>query len=158
MFKMILYVCKYNVFVFFIDVQSSFVWCNKIVLVMQLVVDKVNNVIFQVVFYVFNQCNDGYDIGVMYVGKFLDSFMMSMFMGNVIMGCIMVVIMFDENFGIVGNQIYMVLVLFGSMSIIVGSFDNINFNYYSLFKIIEQNFGIGNLGQNDVFVVFFNFF
>lgn len=84
--------------------------------------------------------------------------MISIFIGNVIMGCIMVVIIFDENLGILGNQIFIVLVLFGIMGIIVGSSDNINFNYYFLFKIIEQNFGIGNLGQNDVIVFLFNFF
>ncbi|XP_024383811.1 probable acid phosphatase [Physcomitrium patens] len=155
--KTTLYARKHNPFVSFTDIQGSASRCNKIVPATQLAVDKANNAIPQVVFYVPNQCNDGHDIGVTYAGKFLDSFMTSTFTGNAITGRTMVVITFDENSGTSGNQILTALVPFGTMGITVGSSDNTNFNHYSLLKTIEQNFGTGNLGQNDVTASPFNF-
>ncbi|KAL3684019.1 hypothetical protein R1sor_002041 [Riccia sorocarpa] len=131
--------------------------CNNIVPATKLAVDKANNAIPQVVLYIPNQCNDGHDPGVTYAGTYLDSFMTSTFTGNAITGRTLVVITFDENSGTSGNQIYTALVPFGSLSITVGSTDNTNFNHYSLLKTIEQNFGTGNLGQNDVTASPFNF-
>ncbi|KAL3683640.1 hypothetical protein R1sor_001662 [Riccia sorocarpa] len=144
-----LYARKHNPLISFTDVQTSSSRCNNIVAGTRLSVDKTNNAIPQVVFYIPNQCNDGHDPGVTYAGKFLDSFMTSTFTGNAITGRTLVVITFDENSGTSGNQIYTALVPFGSLSITAGSTDNTNFNHYSLLKTIEQNFGTGNLGLND---------
>ncbi|KAL3683644.1 hypothetical protein R1sor_001666 [Riccia sorocarpa] len=152
-----LYARKHNPLISFTDVQTSSSRCNNIVPATNLAVDKANNAIPQVVLYVPNQCNDGHDPGVTYAGRFLDNFMTSTFTGNAITGRTLVVITFDENSGTSGNQIYTALVPFGSLSITVGSTDNTNFNHYSLLKTIEQNFGTGNLGLNDVTASAFNF-
>ena len=104
-----------------------------------------------------NQCNDGHDTGVTYAGKFLDTWMSSTFTGNAISGRTLVVIIFDENSGTAGNQVYAALVPFGTMNVVVNSTDNTNFDHYSLLKTIEQNWSLGNLGTNDVSAVPFNF-
>ncbi|KAL3683645.1 hypothetical protein R1sor_001667 [Riccia sorocarpa] len=152
-----LYARKHNPLISFTDVQTSSSRCNNIVAATRLSVDKTNNAIPQVLLYIPNQCNDGHDPGVTYAGNFLDSFMTSTFTGNAITGRTLVVITFDENSGTSGNQIYTALVPFGSLSITAGSTDNTNFNHYSLLKTIEQNFGTGNLGLNDVTASAFNF-
>ncbi|GAB1213111.1 hypothetical protein ATERTT37_002260 [Aspergillus terreus] len=62
----------------------------------------------------------------------------------------LIILTFDEGLTIGTNQIYAVLLGGAVSSAKVGTKDNTAYNHYSLLKTVETNWGLGNLGQNDV--------
>lgn len=63
----------------------------------------------------------------------------------------LVILTFDEcsNY-LAPNRVYAVLLGGAVPSIKVGTTNDTKFNHYSLTKTVEDNWGLGDLGENDV--------
>jgi hypothetical protein len=63
----------------------------------------------------------------------------------------LIVLTFDEceNY-FAANRVYTVLLGGVIPSSLIGTTNGTRFNHYSLTKTVEDNWGLGNLGQNDV--------
>jgi hypothetical protein len=57
-------------------------------------------------------------------------------------------VVFDENAGAVPNRVYAAIA--GRAVTNVGTTDSTALTHYSLLATLEANFGLGNLGKNDV--------
>jgi acid phosphatase len=62
------------------------------------------------------------------------------------LGDTLFVIAFDESGASLKNQIYTAII---GKNVIPGTEDNGNLNHYSLLKLIENEFGLKDLGRND---------
>ncbi len=63
----------------------------------------------------------------------------------------MIILTFDEceNY-LLANRVYTVLLGKAVPSNRIGTADGTRYNHYSLLKTVEENWGLGNLGANDV--------
>ncbi len=63
----------------------------------------------------------------------------------------LIILTFDECENYLGaNRVYTVLLGSAVPANRVGTSDNTKYNHYSLTKTVEANWGLGNLGENDV--------
>lgn len=98
--------------------------------------------------YIPNIKNDGHDTGVDYAGKWLRTTFGSLFSNLSSLGDVLFIITFDESGALSpNNQIYTVLL--GS-HIKPGSLNSQSVKHPALLKMIEDEFGIGNLGREDL--------
>ena len=93
-------------------------------------------------FYTPNQDNQGHDQDINFAGNYLKTF----FAGKTFPAKTLIVITFDEDDYSQSNQIY---------TLVKGDFvpagtNNIRYNHYSMLRTIEDNWNLGDLGQNDV--------
>ncbi|MGZ3787356.1 MAG: alkaline phosphatase family protein [Bacteriovorax sp.] len=98
--------------------------------------------------YIPNIKNDGHDTNVDYAGKWLGTTFGSLLSNPASLGDVLFIITFDES-GLLAprNQIYTVLL---GANIRPGSLNAQAVNHPSLLKMIEDEFGIGNLGREDL--------
>jgi len=147
--------------------SSSTNYCMNIMGASQLVSDTSGNSLMtdinagavpQVAWYLPDQCNDCHDTYLDQCGPWLwNNFFGStgyFSKANAVSGRTLVAVIFDENengdYAPKGNQIYGVLIPYGTMkSIVPGEKCGAYYTHYSLLQLIEQNWGIGNLGRND---------
>lgn len=119
--------------------------------------DFVFNKVFQWMFFMFNMDNFGYDIFVVYVGRWVWNFIIFLLVDskfNILW--MLVMLIFDEGLYSRNNQVYVVLL--GSVVLMNkrGIMNGMVYGYYNVLKMVEVNWGLGNLGQKDVGVnVFF---
>lgn len=140
-----LYKRKHNPFISFNSIRNNMTLCRNIVNSNYFASDLLNGVIPNYSFYTPNMNNDGHDTSIEYAGKWLDSFLTPN-LPSLLQNRTLTVITWDEDDFTVINKIYTVLI--GSM-ITPGSTDNTFYNHYSLLRMIEDNWGTGNLGRND---------
>jgi acid phosphatase len=96
--------------------------------------------------------NDGHDTGVTFAGNWLKGFLAST---GVTSHFDVVLVVFDEDAGgTTSNHVYAAIA--GRAVTNVGTTDNTPLNHYSMLKTLETNFGLGNLGKNDVTATAFN--
>jgi Phosphoesterase family/Malectin domain len=144
------YVRKHNPFISFQNIQNNLTRCNAhIVNSSSLGADIANKQLPEFSLYVPGLQNDGHDTGV----AFADQWLSETFGGrlqdpNFIDGTLFVVT-FDENdpSNDIGNNLIYTL-LFGSNAI-AGASSQQQYNHYSLLRLIEDTFSLGNLGRND---------
>ena len=98
--------------------------------------------------YIPNIKNDGHDTGVDYAGKWLTNTFGSLLSNPASLGNVLFIITFDES-GLLSpnNQIYTVLL---GANIKPGSQNAQAVNHPALLKLIEDEFGIGDLGREDL--------
>ena len=89
--------------------------------------------------------NDGHDTSVAYAGSWFTNTIEPILANPNLPPKTLVVLVFDE--GETGDQIY--AAFYGSM-VKPGSQAAELYNHYNLLRTIEDNFGLGNLGQHDV--------
>ncbi|KAI0553183.1 phosphoesterase family-domain-containing protein [Xylaria curta] len=104
-----------------------------------------------------NMTNDGHDTSVTVAGnwarKFLDPLLSNK---NFNKDRTLIVLTFDESENYLGsNNVFTVLLGSAVPSSKVGTTDSTRYNHYSLTKTVEDNWALGNLGQNDVSAVSF---
>ena len=81
-----------------------------------------------------------------FAGNWLNSFLAS---SNVLSAFDLVLITFDENEADTGdNQVFTAIQ--GQAVTSVGAQDGTTLSHYSVLATLEGNFGLGNLGKNDV--------
>lgn len=97
--------------------------------------------------YIPNLKNDGHDTGVDFAGKWLSSKMGSLLENPDKLGDVLFVLTFDESqLFAAKNQVYTVLI---GKNIKAGSVVTTATNHMSLLKLVEDEFGLGNLGRDD---------
>ncbi|KAI1171116.1 phosphoesterase family-domain-containing protein [Nemania sp. FL0916] len=119
--------------------------------------DLAANTLPQWMFITPNMTNDGHDTSVTVAGnwarKFLDPLLSNTKFNK---DRTLIILTFDESENYLGNnQVYSVLLGTAVPSSKVGTADSTKYNHYSLTKTVETNWGLGNLGQNDVNAVAF---
>lgn len=95
--------------------------------------------------YIPNMQNDGHDTGVDFAGKWLTSRFGSLLSQPTKLGDVLFILTFDESGHSATNQIYTVLI--GSS--IVPGVNTQNVTHASLLKMVEDEFGVGDLGRDD---------
>ncbi|MBC7539437.1 MAG: hypothetical protein H7281_11495 [Bacteriovorax sp.] len=98
--------------------------------------------------YIPNIKNDGHDTGVDYAGKWLGNTFGSILLNPANLGDVLFIITFDES-GLLSpkNQIYTVLL---GANVKAGSENAQLMSHPALLKMIEDEFGIGDLGREDL--------
>lgn len=140
------YVRKHVPFLSFKSVTQNQNNCKNIESESRFDEDFKNNNLANFNLYIPNIQNDGHDSGVDFAGKWLES-RFGKFLNNPDgLGDTLFVITFDESGVSLKNQIYTAII---GKNIQASSQDNTLLSHYSLLKLIEDEFDLGNLGQND---------
>lgn len=139
------YARKHNPFISYINIQKNPARCANIVDASAFDKDVANGTLPNYVFYVPNMQNDGHNTGVTYADnwygqKFNSYIANSKFMDNTIL-----ISTFDESGPGLRNQIYTSIV--GS-SVRAGDY-SAAVSTYSLLKLMEENWDLGDLGRGD---------
>lgn len=141
------YVRKHNPFISYVNIQSNPTRCAHIVEAAQFDRDAASGSLPNYVFYVPNSKNDGHDTDVSYADnwyrqKFSGYLSNAQFMENTVL-----ISTFDESGLFSGkNQIYTSIV---GPGVRPGVYPD-RLTLPSLLKLIEENFGLSNLGKQDV--------
>jgi hypothetical protein len=96
--------------------------------------------------------NDGHDSSVTVAGAWAASFLTPLLSNkNFNTDRTLIILTFDEceNY-LAANRVYAVLLGGVIPTNKIGTSNGTSFNHYSLTKTVEDNWGLGNLGQNDV--------
>lgn len=133
------YVRKHNPLISFTRVRASS--CGNIVDNSKFGKEPLSNFVM----YVPDLNNDGHDTGVAYADRWFGNYFMPLLKNPTFMKNTLVIVTFDESDGDSTNHIY--TVLFGPM--IKPAQSNVKVDHYSVMKLIEDNFNLGNLGLKD---------
>ncbi|ORZ05233.1 phosphoesterase family-domain-containing protein [Absidia repens] len=145
------YARKHNPFMSMTNIQKNTKRCANIVNADQLDTDISNNSVPQFVFFTPDMNNCGHDTSLQYASKWFEGFLEPRIVKDNFTKNTMFVSTWDEAKDyLIPNQVQ--TVLFGP------SFkhksnttsDNTKYDHYSILKTIEDNWDLGNLGENDV--------
>ncbi|RCI01838.1 hypothetical protein CU098_000446, partial [Rhizopus stolonifer] len=144
------YARKHNPFISFKNIQNNKSRCSKIVNSNQLDKDIEKNTVPQFVFYTPNIDNDAHDTNMKFGSNWLKKFLRKRINKSAFSKNTMFVLTFDEDDGASDNN-KVLTVLFGPdfHPSSKQKKDNTKYTHYSLLKTIEDNWGLGDLGQND---------
>ena len=142
------YVRKHNPFISFKNIQNDRARCNAhLVHSDQLAIDIKNGTVPDFSIYVPDLNNDGHDPGVEYADKWLASTFLPIVRDPRFMRDMLLTLTFDEGETIGPNRVYTVLLGDGVMP---GATSADKLSHFSLLRLFETQFGLGNLGLNDV--------
>ncbi|RCH92299.1 hypothetical protein CU097_009720 [Rhizopus azygosporus] len=144
------YARKHNPFISFQNIQKNKSRCAKIVNSKQLDKDIKSNSVPQFVFYTPNLNNDAHDTNMGYASKWLKKFLTSRINEKAFSENTMFVVTFDEDDG--GSDDNKVMTILFGPDFHPSSnkkTDHTKYNHYSLLRTIEDNWNLGDLGQND---------
>lgn len=139
------YVRKHNPFISYINIQKNPARCANIVNAIQFDVDAKSGKLANYIFYVPNLNNDGHDTGVAFADKWYSQKFSNYVSDSAFMKNTILISTFDESASGSKNQIYTSIV---GGPIKVGTFPD-SLNLYSLLKLMEDNWNLGNLGKFD---------
>ena len=140
------YVRKHNPFISYVNIQNNPTRCANIVEAAQFDQDAANGRLPNYVFYIPNSNNDGHNTGVAYADKWYAQKFAKYLSNSAFMQNTVVITTFDESGASSKNQIYTSIV---GPSVQPGSYADA-LTIPSLLKLIEDNWGLGNLGKQDV--------
>lgn len=141
------YARKHNPFISFLNVQKNPARCANIVPAEEFDKDRARGTLPNYVFYVPDVKNDGHDTGVAFADKWYKGKFAPVLADTEFMKRTLLISTFDESGGGRGNLIY--TSLFGPM-IRPATVVNEKMNFFSLLKLLEENWTLGNLGKEDV--------
>ncbi|UJR07861.1 hypothetical protein I4U23_012144 [Adineta vaga] len=145
-----LYVRRHNPFMFSAAVRNSTTECEKIVNADQLAIDLATQQLPQFSFYTPNIRNDAHDTDLTYGGNYLKNWLnMHLNDSNFTRGTLLIVT-FDEDESNAGQTNHIPALLWGPDYLYSGISISGTFNHYSLTKLLEENWDLGNLGRKDV--------
>jgi hypothetical protein len=136
---------KHNPFISYVNIQTNPARCANIVNASEFDNDIANGTLPEYVFYVPNQKNDAHDTGVAYANKWYKATFGPLLNNPNFMENTILISMFDEDNFTSKNQIYTSIVGLSVQSIDVSD----PVNTYSLLRLIEENWGLGDLGKED---------
>ncbi len=90
--------------------------------------------------------NDGHDTSVSYAANWFSSYFGPLLSAPAFSKDTLLILTFDEDDHSEGNQVY--TVLYGA-SVAPGATSSAAYTHYSVLRTIENQFGLGTLGQND---------
>ena len=140
------YVRKHNPFISYLNIQKNPERCAHIVNANQFEVDSKNNDMPQYMFYIPDLNNDGHDTGMTFADQWYSKKITSYLNNENFMKNTVLITTFDESGISLKNQIYTSVV---GPSIKPGTYSKA-LTLYSLLNLMEDNWGLGNLGRNDV--------
>ena len=141
------YARKHVPFLSFTNVQKDLNECQKIVTSEQFFADYQNQSLPAFSMFIPNLIHDGHNSSVAVAGQWLADHFKFIFLDESFMKNTLVILTFDESENLFGkNQIY-TLVLGANVK--PGSSVDTPLNHYSLLKLIEDTWELGNLGRND---------
>ncbi|KAJ2963245.1 hypothetical protein NQZ79_g1753 [Umbelopsis isabellina] len=136
------YYRKHNPFISFPSITGNATRCAKIVNSDQLDTDIANNAVPQI-------NNDAHNTNVTYAASWLQSYLEPRISNPAFSTNTLFVLTFDESANYLNNnQVF--TVLFGPAVQRSSLTDGNKYNHYSILKSVEDNWNLGNLGQNDV--------
>lgn len=139
------YVRKHNPFISYVNIQQDAKRCGKIVDAAQFDKDASNGNLPEYIFYVPNKRNDGHDTGVTYADSWYSK-KFSRYVGDAkFMEDTVLISTFDESGASLKNQIY--TSIFGP-AVAAGTYSQ-GLNIYSLLRLVEENWGLDDLGKQD---------
>ncbi|AZZ37771.1 hypothetical protein CIK05_13505 [Bdellovibrio sp. qaytius] len=139
------YARKHNPFISYTSIQKNVNRCANIVDASQFDKDAASGQLPNYVFYVPDIKNDGHDTGVSYADKWYSKKFSPYVNDPVFMNDTILITTFDENDGTNGNQIYTSIVGPHVKAVSVTA----QVSHYSLLKLMEDNWDLGNLGKLD---------
>lgn len=142
------YVRKHVPFMSFIDVTQSSVRCLNIEDETNFFSVYKNGLLSDFSMYIPNLKNDGHDTGVDFAGKWLAKTFGNLLAHPQDLGDVLFILTFDEGKkNSATNQIFTVII---GKKIKAGSINSQKLSHAGLLKLIEDEYGIGNLGRDDL--------
>jgi phospholipase C len=139
------YVRKHNPFISYDDIRTNPSRCANIVEAAEFDRDVKNGTLPNYVFYVPDLKNDGHDTGVAFANDWYEQNFSSLLNDANFMKDTIVISTFDESGASPKNQVYTSIV---GGPVKVGSYSDA-LSHYSLLKMIEDNWSLGDLGRED---------
>lgn len=139
------YYRKHNPFISFLNIQSDQSRCAKIVGAREFDADVQAGTLPQYVFYVPDARNDGHDTGVAFADKWYRKKFEPLIQNPDFNKDTILISTFDESGASAKNLIY--TSIFGGV-VRPGAYGD-EVNHYSLLRLVEDNWGLGNLGRSD---------
>jgi hypothetical protein len=139
------YARKHNPFISYVNIQRSPARCANVVNASQFYTDAAAGNLPEYVFYVPDLSNDGHDTGAAYADAWYRKSFGPLLNDPKAMAGTLLVTTFDENEGAAGNFIY--TTLYGEM--VKSGPSAAPLNHYSLLRLVEDNWDLGNLGRED---------
>ncbi len=139
------YVRKHNPFISFNNIRTNAKRCANIVEAAEFDSDLSRGILPNYVFYVPDLRNDGHDTGVAYANGWYEQKFSPLLNDTKFMKSTIVVSSFDESGFSAQNQIYTSIV---GGPVKAGSYSD-SLTHFSLLKMIEDNWSLGNLGRDD---------
>lgn len=140
------YARKHNPFISYVNIQKDKKRCANIVDATQMDKDIAANQLPNYVFYVPDLKNDGHDTSVAYADAWYQKRFSGFLTNPNFMKDTLLISTYDENGGAAGNQIY--TSFYGPM-VKPQSVIKDKLNHYSLLRLVEENWDLGNLGKGD---------
>ncbi|KAK3349837.1 phosphoesterase family-domain-containing protein [Lasiosphaeria hispida] len=145
------YVRKHNPLVVYDSISSNLNRLAKCKNFTMFDKDLAANTLPQWMFITPNMTNDGHDTSVTVAGQWSRNWLTPLLANpNFNIARTLVILTFDEGSTSGTNKIYAVLLGSAVPTAKVGTTNNTAYNHYSLTKTVELNWGLGNLGTNDV--------
>ncbi|KAG0043207.1 hypothetical protein BGZ83_011714 [Gryganskiella cystojenkinii] len=146
------YYRKHNPFVSFDLISENSTRCtSRVVPATQLQTDLDNDVLPNYSFYTPNIKNDGHDTTVAHASNWLTGFLTPLLSNPNFTKNTLVVVTFDEAEDRSDETNHILTLLLGdAVSELKGTTDNTYYTHYSLISTVTNNWGLGNLGRNDV--------
>ena len=139
------YVRKHVPFLSYLNIQKNPKRCSQIVNAKNFLSDVKNNKLPNYVFYVPNNKNNGHDTGVSFADKWYSKTFGPILNNSDFLKDTVLITTFDEGTWFSKNIIYTNII---GNDVKPGTF-NQNLNTYSLLKLMEENWSLGDLGQLD---------
>lgn len=141
------YVRKHVPFMSFTNVSRNPNRCARVVPASTFVKDAKTGALPTFSFYSPDMNNDGHDTGVAYAAKAMERTFGPLIADPVVMRNTLFVFTFDEDDRFHSNHIFTLMVGAG---ITPGASSGKRYDHYDLLRTIEDEFGLGTLGQHDV--------
>jgi Phosphoesterase family len=141
------YVRKHVPFLSFSNVQTNPARCARIVNAAQLSQDIQNGTLPNYSLYIPDERNDGHDTGVSYADEWLSTTFGPLLSDRRFMDGLLFVLTFDEGKTFPSSN-HVLTLLFGD-SVEPGARSDKSYNHYSLLRLVEDEFGLGTLGEKD---------
>jgi hypothetical protein len=142
------YVRKHVPFLSFTNVQTDPARCARIVDAAELSQDIRNGTLPTYSLYIPDERNDGHDTGVSYADEWLSTTFGPLLADERFTDGLLLVVTFDESASYFSSN-HILTVLLGD-SIQPGARSDTAYNHYSLLRLVEDEFGLGTLGEHDV--------
>jgi acid phosphatase len=142
------YVRKHTPFLSFKNVQSDQARCARIVNASKLADDVHGGQLPDYSLYVPDLKNDGHDTGVAFADRWLSATFGPLLQDPKFTQGLLFIVTFDEGKGFIFGGNHVATILVGD-AVKPGQILDANFDHYSLLRLVEDQFGLGSLGQGD---------
>jgi hypothetical protein len=142
------YVRKHVPFLSFKNVQQDRARCARIVDAAELANDVRDGRLPEYSLYVPDLKNDGHDTGVAYADRWLSATFSPLLSDTRFTSGLLFIVTFDESKGYLFGGNHVATILVGD-AVKPGTILGANYDHYSLLRLVEDEFGLGSLGQSD---------